>query len=216
MSNLNQEILGIHFKSENNHLNETEVAANPFLQFERWFTEAIKSYPKDANAFVLSTATKDSKPSARVVLLKGIEKESFVFYTNYDSRKGKELLENPFAAMTFFWASLEKQVRIEGKVKKVSEAESDEYFKTRPAGSKAGAWVSAQSSIISGREELEQKHHNFIIEHENKEISRPPFWGGFYVIPFRIEFWQGRTNRLHDRILYTFEKDNWKIERLAP
>lgn len=216
MSNLNQEILGIHYKSEDNHLNETEVAANPFVQFEKWFAEAIKNHPKDANAFVLSTATKDAKPSARVVLLKGIENEGFVFYTNYDSRKGKELLENSFAAMTFFWSSLEKQVRVEGKVQKVSSADSDEYFKIRPVGSKAGAWVSPQSSVISGRDELAQKHHNFIIEHENKEIQRPPFWGGFCIIPHKIEFWQGRSSRLHDRILYTFENDNWKIERLAP
>jgi pyridoxamine 5'-phosphate oxidase len=145
-----------------------------------------------------------------------VENESFIFYTNYDSRKGKELLENPFASMTFFWTALEKQVRVEGKVQKVSEKESDEYFKTRPAGSQAGAWVSPQSSIIQGREQLDQKHHDFIIEYENKEIPRPKFWGGLCIIPYRIEFWQGRTNRLHDRILYTFENDKWKIERLAP
>jgi len=216
MSNLKKEILGIHYSSEDNHLNESEVAANPFLQFEKWFAEAIKNHPKDANAFVLSTATKDAKPSARVVLLKGVEKEKFVFYTNYDSRKGKELLENPYAAMTFFWTSLEKQVRVEGKVEKVSEAESDEYFKIRPAGSMAGAWVSPQSSVISGREELAKKHQDFIKEHENEKIQRPPFWGGFCIIPSRIEFWQGRSNRLHDRILYTFENNTWKIERLAP
>jgi pyridoxamine 5'-phosphate oxidase len=126
------------------------------------------------------------------------------------------LTENPVAAMTFYWSSLEKQVRIEGKVKKVSETDSDEYYKIRPAGSKAGAWVSPQSSVISGREELEKKHHDFIKEHENKEIARPPFWGGFCIIPSRIEFWQGRTSRLHDRILYTFVNNNWKIERLAP
>jgi len=216
MSKLSKEILGLQYNSEDKHLNENDIAANPFIQFEKWFTEAMKHHPKDANAFVLSTATKDAHPSARVVLLKGVEKETFVFYTNYDSRKGRELLENPFASMTFFWSSIEKQVRIEGKVQKVSPAESDEYFKVRPLGSKAGAWVSPQSTVISGRTELEQKHHNFIIEHENKEIERPPFWGGFCIIPTRIEFWQGRTSRLHDRFLYTFENNNWKIERLAP
>jgi pyridoxamine 5'-phosphate oxidase len=216
MSNLSQEILGIQYKSEDNHLNESEIAANPFQQFEKWFSEAAKHHTKDATAFVLSTATKDGKPSARVVLLKGVEKESFVFFTNYESRKGKELLENPFAAMTFYWSQIEKQVRVEGKVQKLSDTESDEYFKTRPAGSQAGAWISPQSTVIPGRNELEQKHHDFIIAHENKEIPRPPFWGGFCIIPSRIEFWQGRTNRLHDRILYTFENDNWKIERLAP
>ncbi len=197
-------------------MSESEVAANPFVQFERWFAEAMKLHPKDANAFVLSTATHDAKPSARVVLLKGVEKNSFVFYTNYDSRKGKELLENPFASMTFFWSSLEKQVRVEGKVQKVSAEESDEYFKIRPIGSKAGAWVSPQSTVISGREELAKRHSDFIKENENKEITRPPFWGGFCIVPNKIEFWQGRSSRLHDRILYTFENNNWKIERLAP
>jgi pyridoxamine 5'-phosphate oxidase len=216
MSNLSKEILGLQYNSEDKPLSEADVASNPFVQFEKWFEEAMKYHPKDANAFVLSTATKDARPSARVVLLKGADKERFVFYTNYDSRKGKELLENSFAAMTFFWSSIEKQVRVEGKVQKVSAAESDEYFNIRPLGSKAGAWVSPQSSVIRGRSELDKKHHDFIAEHKNEEIARPPFWGGFCIIPTRIEFWQGRTSRLHDRILYTFEKDKWKIERLAP
>jgi pyridoxamine 5'-phosphate oxidase len=216
MSNLNEEILGLKYSSEDHSLSEAEVATDPFMQFEKWFAEAMELHPKDANAFVLSTATKDARPSARVVLLKGVENNSFVFYTNYDSRKGKELLENPFASMTFFWSSLEKQVRVEGNVQKVSAEDSDEYFKMRPAGSKAGAWVSPQSTVISGRDELEQKHRDFILAHEDKEIPRPPFWGGFCIIPNKIEFWQGRSSRLHDRILYTFENDNWKIERLAP
>ena len=216
MSSLSQEISGLQYHSGDKPLDENEIAANPFLQFEKWFKEAVKSEGDKANAVVLSTATPDGKPSARVVLLKGLEHESFVFYTNYDSRKGKELIENPFASMTFFWSSLEKQVRIEGKVQKVSASDSDEYFKKRAKGSQAGAWISPQSSVIPGREVLEQKHHNFIIEHENKQIQRPPFWGGFAIIPSRIEFWQGRASRLHDRILYTVERDNWKIERLAP
>jgi pyridoxamine 5'-phosphate oxidase len=216
MSNLSQEILGLHYSSEDKPLSETYVAANPFIQFEKWFAEAMKHHPKDANAFVLSTATKDARPSARIVLLKGVESERFIFYTNYNSRKGEELFENPFASMTFFWSSIEKQVRIEGKAGKVSEEESDKYFKTRPVGSKAGAWVSPQSLVISERDELVQRQHDFMKEHENKEILRPPFWGGFCIIPFRIEFWQGRANRLHDRILYTLENNKWKIERLAP
>lgn len=216
MSNLSQEILGLQYHSEDKPLTEANLAANPFIQFEKWFKEAVKSEADKANAFVLSTATKDGKPSARVVLLKGVEHERFVFYTNYDSRKGKELLENPFAAITFFWPSLEKQVRIEGKVEKVSPSESDEYFERRSPGSQAGAWISPQSSVIPNRDVLEQKHHDFIIQHENKEISRPPFWGGFAIIPSRIEFWQGRASRLHDRMLYTLKKDKWKIERLAP
>lgn len=216
MSNLSQEILGLKYHSDDKPLNEADIIANPFVLFEKWFKDAVKGEADKANAFVLSTATKEGKPSARVVLLKGVEHESFVFYTNYNSRKGIELMENPYAAMTFFWATIEKQVRVEGKVQKVSETESDSYFKTRPAGSQAGAWVSPQSSVIPNRDALEQKHHNFIIEHENKEIQRPPFWGGFAIIPSHIEFWQGRASRLHDRILYTFENNNWKIERLAP
>lgn len=216
MSNLNKDILGIQYTSEDTHLSETEVASNPLVQFEMWFAQALIHHQKDANAFVLSTATKDGKPSARVVLLKGVENGGFIFYTNYESRKGKELLENPYASMTFFWSTMEKQVRIEGKVQKVSEKDSDEYFKIRPEGSKAGAWISPQSSVISNRDELAQKHKEFTTAHKNKEIHRPPFWGGFCIIPTRVEFWQGRSSRLHDRILYTFENNKWKIERLAP
>jgi pyridoxamine 5'-phosphate oxidase len=216
MSNLNKDLIGIQYKPGTYSLLEKDLAVHPFQEFEKWFALALKSEPDRANAFVLSTSTKDGKPSARVVLLKGLEKDGFVFYTNYESRKGQELVDNPFAAMTFYWHSIEKQVRVEGKVVKVSEAESDAYFRMRPAGSKAGAWISPQSKVITSRDELENKHHNFIIENENKEIPRPPFWGGFCIIPTKIEFWQGRSSRLHDRILYTFENDNWKIERLAP
>jgi pyridoxamine 5'-phosphate oxidase len=216
MSILNNDLLGIQYKPGAYSLSEDEVAKHPFQEFEKWFGQALKSEPDRANAFVLSTATKGGKPSARVVLLKGLEKEGFVFFTNYTSRKGKELLENPFASMTFYWHSIEKQVRVEGKVVMVSDAESNSYFNTRPAGSKAGAWVSPQSQVINGREELEKKHHDFIIEHENTEIARPPFWGGFCIIPHHIEFWQGRASRLHDRILYTLKDGDWKIERLAP
>jgi pyridoxamine 5'-phosphate oxidase len=216
MSDLNKDLLGIHYTPGSYSLSEADVNDHPYREFEKWFALALKSEPDRANAFVLSTSTKDGKPSARVVLIKGLEKDGFVFYTNYESRKGSELVENPFAAMTFYWHSIEKQVRVEGKVVKVSETESDEYFKIRPAGSKAGAWVSPQSKVIKGRDELEKKHYDFIVEHENKEIPRPPFWGGFCIIPNKIEFWQGRSNRLHDRILYTLENNIWKIERLAP
>lgn len=216
MSDLSQEILGLQYHSDDRPLNEKDLNANPFIQFEEWFKEAMKADPDKANAFVLSTATKEGKPSARVVLLKGVENEGFVFYTNYDSRKGRELTENSFAAITFFWPLLDRQVRVEGKVEKVSGAVSDEYFKRRAMGSQAGAWISPQSSVIPSRDVLEKKHHEFIKEHENQKIERPPFWGGFSVIPCHIEFWQGRKSRLHDRFLYTFENNNWKIERLAP
>ncbi len=216
MSILNNDLLGIQYRPGRDSLSESDVDAHPFKQFEKWFAEALKSAPDSANAFVLSTSTKDGKPSARVVLLKGLEKDGFVFFTNYDSRKGRELIENPYASMTFYWHSIEKQLRVEGKVVKVSIEDSDKYFNSRPPGSKAGAWVSPQSKVIKGRDEIEMKHHNFMIEHENTEISRPPFWGGFCIIPNRIEFWQGRASRLHDRILYTLENDKWKFERLAP
>lgn len=199
-----------------NSLDEATANNDPFLQFENWFADALNGGLQYPNAFVLSTCTRESKPSARILLLKGIDPEGFVFYTNYESRKSNEIAENGNASMTFFWSKLERQIRIEGVLKKVSVAESDEYFKTRPRGSQAGAWVSPQSKVIPGREALDVSHEWFLKENEGKEISRPPFWGGYRLYPERIEFWQGRTNRLHDRILYSLENDEWKIERLAP
>jgi pyridoxamine 5'-phosphate oxidase len=206
----------IRSEYENGSLDEDGVNKDPFLQFEKWFSEAIAENISNANAFVLSTANKEGKPSARIVLLKGIDPEGFVFYTNYESRKANELKENQFASMTFFWTSLEKQIRVEGIVKKITAAESDEYFNSRPRGSQAGAWVSPQSQVIPGREGLDVSQELFLKENEGKEIKRPPFWGGYRIIPAKIEFWQGRTSRLHDRILYTLENEEWKIERLAP
>ncbi len=197
-------------------LDETTVNKDPLLQFEKWFADALQTGMQHPNAFVLSTCTRKGKPSARVVLLKGIDPEGFVFYTNYESRKSNEMDENGFASMTFFWSKLERQIRIEGKIKKISAAESDEYFKTRPRGSQAGAWVSPQSKVIPGREALDVSQEWFLKENEGKDIARPPFWGGYRLYPLSIEFWQGRTSRLHDRILYLFENDEWKIERLAP
>lgn len=197
-------------------LDETTVNQDPLLQFEKWFAEALQEDMQYPNAFVLSTCTRKGKPSARVVLLKGIDPEGFVFYTNYESRKSNEIEENGFASMTFFWSKLERQIRIEGELKRISAAESDEYFKSRPRGSQAGAWVSPQSKVIPGREALDVSHEWFLKENEGKDIVRPPFWGGYRLYPARIEFWQGRTSRLHDRILYSFENNEWKIERLAP
>ena len=197
-------------------MEEDNVNKDPLLQFDKWFEEALKDGMLHPNAFVLSTCTKDGKPSARVVLLKGIDPEGFVFYTNYESRKANEIKENSFASMTFFWPKMERQIRIEGNVKKVTPTESDDYFNSRPRGSQAGAWVSPQSKVIPGREGLDVSHDLFLKENEGKEITRPPFWGGYRINPTKIEFWQGRNNRLHDRILYTFENEQWKIERLAP
>lgn len=198
------------------HLEEDAVNKDPLLQFEKWFGEALQSNIQHPNAFTLSTCNKKGKPSARIVLLKGVDPEGFVFYTNYESRKAIDLQENAFAAMTFFWPKFERQIRIEGSVKKVSVAESDEYFSSRPRGSQAGSWVSPQSKVIPGRDALDVSHDWFLKENASKEITRPPFWGGYRIYPTQIEFWQGRTNRLHDRILYTLEGDEWKIERLAP
>jgi pyridoxamine 5'-phosphate oxidase len=206
----------IRSEYENGSLDEDGVNKDPFLQFEKWFGDALHENISNANAFVLSTANKAGKPSARVVLLKGIDPEGFVFYTNYESRKASDLKENEFASMTFFWSTLERQIRIEGTVKKITVAESDEYFNSRPRGSQAGAWVSPQSQVIPGREGLDVSQELFLKENEGKEIKRPSFWGGYRIIPAKIEFWQGRTNRLHDRILYTLENEEWKIERLAP
>jgi pyridoxamine 5'-phosphate oxidase len=206
----------IRSEYEESSLEEDNVNKDPLLQFEKWFAEALLTNMKHPNAFILSTSTKKGKPSARVVLLKGIDPEGFVFYTNYESRKANEITENSFASMTFFWPKMERQIRIEGSVKKVSTVESDEYFSSRPRGSQAGAWVSPQSKIIPGRDALDVSHDWFLKENASKEITRPPFWGGYRIYPAVIEFWQGRTNRLHDRILYTFENEEWKIERLAP
>jgi pyridoxamine 5'-phosphate oxidase len=206
----------IRSEYEESSLEEDNVNKDPLLQFEKWFAEALLTNMKHPNAFILSTSTKKGKPSARVVLLKGIDPEGFVFYTNYESRKANEITENSFASMTFFWPKMERQIRIEGSVKKVSTVESDEYFSSRPRGSQAGAWVSPQSKIIPGRDALDVSHDWFLKENASKEITRPPFWGGYRIYPTVIEFWQGRTNRLHDRILYTFENEEWKIERLAP
>ena len=202
---------------EHSSLDEDSVNKDPFLQFEKWFAEALADKSLiHPNAFVLSTATKEGRPSGRVLLLKGIDPEGFVFYTNYESRKAGELKENEYAAMTFFWPGSERQIRVEGRVKKVTPAESDEYFNSRPRASQAGAWVSPQSKVIPGREGLDVSHDLFMKENEGKEITRPSFWGGYRIAPLKIEFWQGRKSRLHDRILYTFENDEWKIERLAP
>lgn len=198
-------------------LSETEAHPNPFKQFRLWFEQAITAQLPEPNAMIIATATVDGKPSARMVLLKNYDERGFVFYTNYDSNKGQQLLENPWGAITFWWAQLERQVRIEGRVEKVSDAESDEYFNSRPIGSQLGAWASNQSQVVESREVLEQRLEQLKQEYENKEVPRPPHWGGFRLIPDEIEFWQGRPNRLHDRLLYRRTQDgSWTIQRLAP
>jgi pyridoxamine 5'-phosphate oxidase len=197
-------------------LNENDIASDPIKQFEKWWNDAINSEVLEANAMTLATSSKEGKPSARIVLLKGFDENGFVFFTNYESKKGKALTENPRAALTFFWKEIERQIRIEGVTEKISAAESDAYFFSRPEGSRIGAWASPQSEIIKNRGVLEENVLQFSNEFKNS-IPRPPHWGGYRVMPELIEFWQGRSNRLHDRIQYTKTGNgSWKVDRLAP
>jgi pyridoxamine 5'-phosphate oxidase len=198
-------------------LNETVVDADPFRQFQVWFDDAVAANLMQPNAMTLATASKDGKPSARIVLLKGFDERGFVFYTNYESRKGQELAENPWAALVFLWVELQRQVRIEGRVEKCSAEDSDLYFQSRPLGSRLGACVSQQSQVISSREVLESRLQELIVENANGDIARPPYWGGYRLSPTSIEFWQGRPSRLHDRLCYSLlDNGSWVIERLSP
>lgn len=195
-------------------LNKENVDVNPIQQFRIWFSEALESNIEDVNAMTLASSTASGIPSARIVLLKHFDEKGFTFFTNFDSRKGAELATNPFGAILFFWKELYRQIRIEGTIEKVDDAESDEYFNSRPTESQIGAINSPQSSIIESREYLEKKIEDF--KSNQAKIQRPKNWGGFRLIPNHIEFWQGRPNRLHDRILYELIENNWKISRLAP
>ncbi len=197
-------------------LSELEVANNPFDQFTTWWNEAIASNIDEVNAMTLATADAIGRPSARIVLLKGMSENGFEFFTNYDSSKGKEMAVNDKVALVFFWKELERQIRIEGTVSKLSEGESDKYFFSRPMESRIGAWSSPQSSIIENRAVLDENVLQTKASFEGKEITRPSFWGGYIVKPENIEFWQGRSSRLHDRIVYFLENSSWKIKRLAP
>lgn len=199
-----------------NVFDEASVLPDPILQFEEWLQDAIKAKIPEPNAMTLATSSFDGKPSARVLLLKAIGEQGFSFFTNYESRKAKNLLQNPYGALVFYWAELERQVRIEGKIVRATDKESDIYFRTRPEGSKIGAWASPQSHVIPSRRYLEDLMEDFKEEFNGKTIKRPPNWGGYNLEPTLIEFWQGRKNRLHDRIQYRFENGVWVIERLAP
>lgn len=195
-------------------LSEGEADKNAIAQFEKWWREATDSKIDEVNAMTLATASSDGVPSARIVLLKGFDEKGFVFFTNYNSYKGQQLAENPRACLLFFWKELERQVRITGIISKTDPIHSDEYFNSRPEGSRISAMVSPQSQVIGSREWLEDRVDE-VIKNEN-DIKRPAHWGGYVVTPVTIEFWQGRSNRLHDRLLYTLEDGEWKIERLAP
>lgn len=198
-------------------LNEKEVKQDPIKQFDKWFNEAIEAQIHEPNAMTLATATSDGRPSARIVLLKGYNQNGFMFYTNYLSRKGKEMAKNPLASVVLFWGEMERQVRIEGTIEKLSREQSEAYFHSRPKASQLGAVASPQSQEIEGRKSLEDKMQQLEAEYADKDVPKPSYWGGYIIKPRLVEFWQGRRSRLHDRIVYKkTDNKNWKIVRLAP
>jgi pyridoxamine 5'-phosphate oxidase len=198
-------------------LDSESVDPDPIAQFGRWFTEAVKAKVPEPNAMNLATISEDGRPSSRIVLLKGVEGGRFLFYTNYQSQKGKELEKNPACALNFFWPDLERQIRIEGIVQRLDDTTSEKYFQSRPRGSQVSAWASPQSSLIRDRSILEGRVKEIEKRFKGKEVlPKPHQWGGYQVEPFEIEFWQGRVNRLHDRIVYTRIESEWRINRLAP
>lgn len=196
-------------------LDKKDVNSSPFLQFEKWFKEAVDAKVNEPNAMTVSTVSADGKPSSRIILLRNFDEQGFVFYTNYNSRKGIEITTNPNAALLFFWPELERQVRIEGILKKQSSEESNKYFDTRPRESKLGAWTSEQSKPIESRDILDKAYDENSKKYPN-EVPRPSFWGGYILKPECVEFWQGRPSRLHDRILYSRKNESWMIDRLSP
>lgn len=197
-------------------LREADVKSDAMDQFEIWWKHAIEAQIDEPNAMILSTCSREGFPSSRVVLLKGLLPEGFIFFTNYNSRKGVEIKQNPAVSLLFFWKEMERQIRIEGIAEKISREQSEKYFESRPRESQVGAWSSPQSQTIPGREYLQEKEKLFSEEYRSRSIPVPPFWGGYLIKPKKMEFWQGRPSRLHDRLLYSLYDNRWKIERLAP
>ncbi len=214
---MSDSIADIRINYSKKSLNEAEIDKDPFQQFETWWQEALKSDFIEVNAMTLATVDEDNLPCARTVLLKGFDSRGFVFFTNYNSRKGKHLTHNPNACLLFFWKELERQVTIRGSVEKISAEESLAYFNSRPEESQIGAWASAQSAVVAGKTWLKETFDFYKERFKHGQIPKPPHWGGYRVKPRTIEFWQGRPGRMHDRLQYTHQQDgSWKIERLAP
>jgi pyridoxamine 5'-phosphate oxidase len=197
-------------------LSEQDVNPDPFKQFSVWLEDALAAKLPQPLGMALATATRDGRPSVRMVLLRGVSDRGFCFFTNYESRKARELQTNPRAALVFYWAELDRQVRVEGTIERLSADESDAYFQTRPRGSQLGAWASPQSQIIPNREMLERNLQELTAKYGSGPVPRPPHWGGYRLVPEAIEFWAGGDNRLHDRLRYTREEQGWKVQRLAP
>jgi pyridoxamine 5'-phosphate oxidase len=197
-------------------LNERDAEKNPFTQFQKWFQQVIDAKVTEPNVMTLASVN-ENKPSARIVLLKDFDENGFVFFTNYESCKGKEIIQNPNVALVFFWKELDRQVRVMGAAHKISQKDSEEYFHSRPRGSQIGAWASNQSEIIANRDFLEKRFRDLGKKFDGKDVPLPPYWGGFCVVPSKIEFWQGRPDRMHDRLLYTRQPDHsWTLDRLSP
>jgi pyridoxamine 5'-phosphate oxidase len=208
---------GLLYEHVGKGLRRSDLDPDPIKQFANWFTAAIEAGVRDVNAMSLATAGRDAKPSVRIVLVKGFDQDGFVFFTNCESEKGRQLEANPYAALAFYWIELDRQIRISGKVKRTSRRESQAYFHSRPVGSQLSAWASRQSEIIDARRVLDARIAEMTERFQNKPVPLPPHWGGYRLKPDMMEFWQGRPNRLHDRFRYTLQTDgSWHIDRLAP